>query len=262
MMKRKNCFRMAALVLAVMMALCLAACGGSGAGGQSQNSGDSEVQVFEPLDSESVNIQTEPVATESQYYSAIWISFDRDERIVYDDILIQHDDYVLVYDFEWDYMCSSYYLQYVYEYESLYDGNELTFSAYGADGAQIYKESYIPAGDWLIDADGIGVDYKLISVNAGLKGDLVGEWMDIIPSNVGDIKFYNDGTIDDRGFVGQYRLISRFGMPAIEVYDDDGRIRTIYKYEFLETNLLAIYEADEDKYLNLFYRHPYDPNEE
>lgn len=249
-MKLKNCFRLAGLVLVVVAVTWLAACG------------NSDVQSEQPSVGTSPNNPTEPSS-----YSGIWICMENCN------VLVDYADYALLYDFEWDNDYSNYYLQDMYECEYQWDGDELTLSAYGADGELNYTNSYISGGGMLREVGGDGEDYVRVSANVGMKGDLVGTWYYFTPSTGLCMHFYNDGSFLDEEFHGrgmftddggggQYTLTSKYDMPAMTVYDDDGSLLDTYRYEFLDTNLLVIYESYENQSLRVFYRHPYDPNKE
>ena len=248
MISKRNC-DIALLRIIMVVSLGLVAC----------SNGD--VQIEPTVDSTSSNNLTEP-----QYYSGIWFCFENAN------ILLDYGDYAIIYDFDWDNRTYSYYLKAVYECEYQWDGDELTLSAYDPDGVLIYTNSYISGGGQLVEADGGGEDYYVRSRNVGVRDDLVGIWHYLIPCTGHDLQFYNDGSFRDDEFDGRgtftsdgddgrYMLTSKYDRPAIAVYDEDRENLGTFRYEFLETNLLVIYDSDGDKIQSVFYRDAYDPNE-
>lgn len=259
-MKHKKYFRAAALVLAVLLALGLAACGGDGAGSQSQ-SGGSSMQGYQPPATGSSNTQNEPDATNPPAVTTGITGIWQDGPSVF----AFYSDFVLAYEFgsgdDGDLRFG--YLKNLYDGSYTLSGNTLSLSLYELDGTMVHT------GDFVLDGDTLRSDvHEIVKVsdNTGAEGDLVGTW-----HSLGDrfefdafkgtrMEFYNDGTcsasLDDGSGRndGSYVLTSQYDLPAVTLYDEYGNVCGTYPYEFLENDLLMIYVYDIDFGGYVFYR--------
>lgn len=272
-----NNYRLAALVIAVMMALSLAACGVDGSGDQPQSGG----QVYLPPVNGSTNtpVETGPaVSTNANKWYGLWY-LDAFEEEEWGTILEINPNCVYSYRAKLRYVAHEQYQIHLLEpVEIGYSVEEdmICLYFYDENGDVAETANVTIEGDLLYLAD---YTYKKISNNLGENGNLSGTWYPI-GTNVflGDeeasfdgqcLTFYRDGSVkaewtniwiddpwdtskyDDCG--GTYYFTSKFDIPAIAIHANGYDIGT-FGYEFLTNDLIMLYTDDEYYQGFLMYR--------
>lgn len=261
-MKHKKYVKTAALVLAIVMLLGLAACGG-GSGSQPQGGG----QVYQPPVNEPVTpaepVQTAPPATDAPAVSTdlsgwygVWDSGGW--------LLEINPTYAFLYRLGsdqvnwWEVVC----IENIYDCSYTINGNTMILS----DGLQTLELTM--QNDCLF-MDG-SPELTKICNNTGLTDNIIGTWRTLgvdfhfqahSSFLAGDeITFYGDNTCQYRyadasdGYSGCYTLTSMFDNPAIVISGDlNGEVGP-YEYDFLSNDLLMIYTDNERCFGYLLYR--------
>lgn len=257
-MKHRNYYRVAALLLAVMMTLGLAACGGSGSGGQAQSGG----QVDQPKNSEPVKAPSSVAADVSQWYG-VW-------SCGLDWLLEINSSYALVYDLDsmGDFFDERLCFEGLYDCNYTINGDVLTLNAYDMAG-NLFRTMEMTLENGQLHVAGENALLTKLTNNTSAGEDLTGIWYSaVLPIRFGSsnefsgdrMTFYQDGTCliqwsdgSSETHDGYYQMTTKFDNPAIRMVLD-GLEGGTYEYEFLTNDLLMIYTDHERVCGFLLYR--------
>ena len=254
MILRRNT-RITALLFALMIVLGLGACGGN-LPSESQNGivTNTNIQDKEPTVPEYTIEQTEPDVSDTSSEDYLWIGISGTDDRQY--MFVLNNDYtakLYAYDLEWT---NTYYLEHPYECTWTPDGEGVTISAYEGDGKLVFSTNYVKdqpnfyvyhSGDQLV----AGLAWA--SNNDGIKHSLTGEWYYIGGSQT-TMEFYDDGSFRTDQFSGSYHYTSKYDQPAFSVYNENTGKNSTHCYEFLENDLLLLYDDLDSSKLMMFYR--------
>ena len=253
MMFRRNT-RIAALVFALMIVLGLGACGVNlPSESQIGSVTNTNIQDKEPTVPEYTIEQTEPDVSDTSSEDYVWIGPSGGNGRQY--VLVFYSDFVAkLYEYDPE-RNNTHYLEHPYECSWTQDGDVISLSVYEGDGDLAYVTDYIMDQDTFLlysGGDEIVGFFHRGSNNNGIKHSLTGKWWYVDGSRT--MEFYDDGSFRTDQFSGSYQYTSKYDQHAVSVYDESTGKRSTYCYEFLENDLLLLYDNLDSSKLMMFYR--------
>ena len=246
MMLKRNT-RIAALVLALMIVLGLGACGGNLPSGSQNGIGEStNIQDKKPAVSEYMIEQTEP----DDY---MWIG--PSEILGRQYVLIFYNgNTAKLYEYDPE-LASTYYLENPYECTWTRDGDVISLCVYKSDGELAYETDFIMDQDTFLQyygGDQIVAFLARGSNNNGIKHSLTGKWWYV--DGIHTMEFYDDGSFRTDQSSGSYQYTSKYDQPAVSFYDEKTNKQSTNCYEFLENDLILLYDDLDPSRVMMFYR--------
>lgn len=253
----KSFLRAVALVLAAIIVLCLAGCGGQGDNTSQQNNNDYVQQTPEN------GSASKPSA--SQAKSGWYGLWDGGSAIVE---INEHNAYYYSLGSVGDDPFEERIYVERYDCDYTISNNVMVLTAYDLNGGAMFSSELTLSGNYLcIEGEPEAIR---ITGNTGPYGDVVGCWNSIGPvvrmegdwfaSISGDeLTFYSDKTCLLRWKDGggdydcTYNLTSKYDNPAIEFHYNEYDV-DVFQYEFISNDLLMIYTNKERTCGFLLYR--------